>query len=157
MRIVPLVLAAGITIGGVGKAQVIERPVLSRAGVDQVLQAAEAEAKRNGWAVSIAVTDPSGLLLGFIRLDDAPPSSIDIALGKARTSARFRRPSKALEDLAGARVGFVAIEGIVPVEGGIPIVVGDRIVGAIGVSGVTSGQDAQVARAGLEKLLPSGR
>lgn len=144
-------LLAGAPIAG---AQVVvDMPVLSREGVERVLRSAEAAARQNGWAVSIAVTDPSGLLLAFARLDNAPPSSIEIAIGKGRTAALFRRPSKAIEDLAATRAGFIAIEGIIPLEGGLPITVGDRVVGAIGVSGVTSVQDAQVARAGAESVL----
>ena len=139
-------------------AQTIDVPTLSMEGARRVLDAAEIEAKRNSWNVSIAVMDPSGQLLAFARMDGAPLASIGIAQGKARTSALFRRPSKAIEDLAASRVGFVALDGITPVEGGVPILVGERVVGAIGVSGVTSQQDAQIARAGASAVAaPGGR
>lgn len=86
-------------------------------------------------------------------LDDTQTASANIALEKARTSAMFRRPTKALEDaIAGGRVAVLGLPGATPIEGGLPIVVGGKIVGAIGVSGVTSQQDGQVAKAGLDAL-----
>lgn len=152
-----LIAAAVLLLLGTANAsaQTVDVPTLSMEGARRVLDAAETEAKRNGWNVSIAITDPAGQLLAFARLDGAPPASIGIAQGKARTAAWFRRPSKAIEDLAASRAGVVTLEGITALEGGVPITVGERVVGAIGVSGVTSQQDAQVARAGAAAVAPA--
>ena len=118
-----------------------------------MMAAAEAEAARNGWPVAIAIVDASGELIVFHKLDGTQSASIDIAIGKARTAARLRRPTKALEDaIASGRMALAAVEGITPLEGGVPITVEGQVIGAIGVSGVTSQQDAQVAQAGVGAL-----
>jgi glc operon protein GlcG len=123
--------------------------VLTLEAARKAAAAGEAEARRQGWEMSIAVVDPSGTLLHFIRMDGAPASSVDLSLGKARTSARFRRPSKALADgVAEGRVGLVGAEGMLMMEGAVPVVVNGEVVAAIGVSGATGAQDAQVAAAG---------
>jgi glc operon protein GlcG len=113
----------------------------------------EEEATRNGWGVAIAVVDSGGHLVMLHRLDGTQIASVRIAEGKARTALEFRRPTKALEDAVaggGAGLRLLSLENIFPLEGGVPIVAGGRMVGGIGVSGVTSQQDAQVARAGAE-------
>ncbi len=131
------------------QAQLRQLPVVGMEGAKRALAAAEQEARTQGWTVSIAVVDPAGELVGFLRMDGAPPASVDIARGKARTAARFRRPTKALEDVvANGRVAVMTFEGMVLVEGGVPITVDGVVVGALGVSGASSAQDAQVARAG---------
>ena len=131
------------------RAQLLEQRVLGQEGARRALAAAEAEARRNGWKVSIAVVDHAGELLAFTRMDDAALTSIGIAQAKARTAARFRRPTRALDSsLTAGRTALLAFEGIMPVEGGVPIVVDGRVVGAVGVSGVTSQQDAVAASAG---------
>jgi glc operon protein GlcG len=116
--------------------------------------AAEAEALRHGWAVTIAVVDDGGHLLWLQRLDGAPPVSAQIGPAKARTAAMGRRESKAYEDIINqGRTAFLsapALEGML--EGGVPIVVGGHCAGAVGVSGVKSHEDAQVARAGIAAL-----
>ena len=117
----------------------------------KVAAASAAEARKNNWPVVIAVVDTHGELVYLERLDNTQVASIRIAEGKARTAARFKRPSKALQDAfagGGAGLRILALEGAVAVEGGTPIVVGGNIVGAVGVSGVTSEQDGQVAAAG---------
>ena len=97
--------------------------------------------------------DEAGELVAFHKIDETQAGSIDIAIGKARTAARMKRPTKALEDaVAGGRTVFLAVDGLVPLEGGVPITVEGRVVGAVGVSGVTSQQDAQVAQAGIAAL-----
>jgi glc operon protein GlcG len=119
----------------------------------RAMVAAEEEATRNSWGVAIAVVDSGGHLVMLHRLDGTQIASIRIAEGKARTALEFRRPTKALEDTVaggGAGLRLLSLENVFPLEGGVPIVAGGRIVGAIGVSGVTSQQDAQVARAGAE-------
>ena len=123
--------------------------VLTLEAARKATTAAEAEARRQGWEMSIAIVDPSGTLLHFIRMDGAPASSVDLSLGKARTSARFRRPSKSLADaVAEGRAGLVGAEGMLMMEGAVPVVVDGEVVAAIGVSGATGAQDAQVAAAG---------
>jgi len=130
-----------------------DRKVITLEGARRMLAAAGAEARKNNWNVAIAVVDESGNLIAFEKLDDTQVASVDIAIGKARTAARMKRPTKALEDaVSGGRTVMLAVEGIVPLEGGVPVVVDGRIIGAVGVSGVTSQQDAQVASAGVAAL-----
>ncbi len=113
------------------------------------------EARKNGWAMAVAIVDISGELVHFQRMDDTQFGSVDIAIAKARTAARFKRPTKAFEDVVAAGgVGLrtLALPGIMPAEGGIPLISGGKIVGAIGVSGGTSAQDGQCARAAADQL-----
>jgi uncharacterized protein GlcG (DUF336 family) len=120
-----------------------------------VAAAAEAEARQNGWNVVIAIVDAAGNLVLLQRLDGTQIGSIEVARGKAWTAAAFRRPSKAFEDVAaagGSGLRVLTLPGVVAVEGGIPLFVDGQIVGAIGVSGVTSQQDAQIAAAGAAAL-----
>lgn len=122
----------------------------------KIMAAAEAEARSNGWNVAVAIVDAGMNLLMFQKMDGVQTASIDVAIGKARTAAGFKRSTKALEDLiAGGRTAFVAVDGVVPVQGGLPIRAGDAVLGAIGVSGLTSAQDEQVAEAALTVLEPS--
>ncbi len=115
--------------------------------------AAVAEARKNNWNVAIAIVDNHGLLVYYEMLDDTQTASATIALEKARTSATYRRPTKELEDgIAGGRVAILGLPGATPIEGGLPIVVGGKMIGAVGVSGVTSQQDGVVAKAGVEAL-----
>ena len=119
----------------------------------KVADAAIAEGKKNGWNVAAAVVDSAGDLVFFERLDNTQSASMIIAQEKARTAARFKRPSKSLEDaLAGGRQAILGIPGATPVEGGIPLVIEGKIVGAVGVSGATSAQDAQCSQAGVDSL-----
>jgi len=120
----------------------------------QAMAAAEAEAARNGWGVAIAIVDSGANLVMLHRLDNAQLSSVRIAEAKAKTAAEFRRPTKVFEDaLAGGGIGLrVLTFGASAAEGGVPIVSGGAIVGAIGVSGVQSHQDAQVAQAGADAV-----
>lgn len=136
-------------------AQLRPARVLSAEAARNAVQAAEAHARQNGWAVSIAVVDASGELVAFLRMDGASPASVDISRGKARTAARLRRPTRAIEDaVAGGRSVMMTIEGVVALEGGVPIVIEGVVIGAVGVSGVTSVQDGQVAQAGVEAVRP---
>lgn len=118
----------------------------------KVAAPAIAEAQKNKWAMAVAIVDPSGDLVYFEKMDDTQVGSVDVALSKARSAARFKRPTKAFQDAlaaGGEGLRILALDGAVPVDGGVPIVVGGRIVGAIGVSGGTSAQDGQVAAAGV--------
>ncbi len=128
--------------------------VLENADVKAIATAAEAEALRNQWAVSIAIVDDGGNLLHFNRLDGAAPISAQIAPAKARTSALGRRESKVYEDMInGGRVSFLSaphLDGML--EGGVPILKDGQCLGAVGVSGVKSHEDAQIAKAGIAAL-----
>lgn len=118
----------------------------------QVLAAAEAEAKKNSWPVAIAVVDGGGFLVAFSRLDNTQYGSVDVAIGKAKSAAQFRRPTKVFQEgiaKGGDGLRFLALPGAVPLEGGIPLVLDGKIIGAIGVSGVKSDEDAVVAAAGV--------
>jgi len=120
----------------------------------KVMTAAEAEATKNNWAVAIAIVDSGANLVMLHRLDNVQLSSVRIAEQKARTAAEFRRPTKVFEDaVAGGGVGLrVLTFGASVAEGGVPIVSGGQVVGAIGVSGVQSHQDAQVAQTGADAV-----
>lgn len=136
-------------------AQLAQQSVLTLEAARRAVAAADSAARRNGWRVSVAVVDAHGELLAFQRMDDAPLSSVGVAQAKARTAARFRRPTRALDSaLAGGRTALLALEGVVPIEGGVPIAVAGRVVGAVGVSGVTSQQDAVCAQAGAAAVTP---
>jgi uncharacterized protein GlcG (DUF336 family) len=117
----------------------------------KVAAAALAEARKNGWTMAAAVVDPAGDLVYFEKLDGTQAASVNIAVDKARSSARFKRPTKALQDqvaAGGDGLRILGLPGAVPVEGGVPILVDGKIVGAIGMSGGTSAQDGQCASAG---------
>jgi uncharacterized protein GlcG (DUF336 family) len=130
------------------------KPCLNHDDVVAILNAARDEAQRNHWPVSIAVVDDGGHLLGLYRLDGAAPMSARMAPAKARTSALGRRETKVYEDMINnGRTAFLSapdLDGML--EGGVPIVVEGQIVGAVGVSGVKSGEDAQIAKAGIAAL-----
>jgi len=117
--------------------------------------AAVAEARKNNWFMAIAVTDTAGNLVYFERMDNTQTGSLNIAVGKSRSAALFRRPTKVFQDLVAKGSEFtylLSLEGAVLVQGGIPIVQDGRVVGAIGVSGGTGPQDVQVAEAGLAAI-----
>jgi glc operon protein GlcG len=139
-------------------AQTVPPPYGLSIGIEaarKVMAAAEAEASKNNWAVVIAIIDSGGHVVMIHRHDNVQLSSVELSQGKAKTALMFKRPSKVLDDAissGGAGLRFLALKDIVPLEGGLPIVVDDKIVGAIGVSGVLSAQDAQIARAGIDGL-----
>lgn len=130
------------------------KPVLTLADVRSIAAAAEAEAVANQWAVSIAIVDDGGHLLWLHRLDGAAPISAQIAPAKAHTAALGRRESKVYEDMVNqGRVSFLSAPGLQGLlEGGVPILVEGQCVGAVGVSGVKSSEDVQIARAGIAAL-----
>lgn len=130
------------------------KPTLEFSDVKAIAAAAEAEALKNNWAVSIAVVDDGGHLLHLQRLDGAAPISAQIAPAKAHTAAMGRRESKVYEDMInGGRVSFLSAPGLNGLlEGGVPIVKDGQCLGAVGVSGVKSTEDAQIARAGIAAI-----
>jgi uncharacterized protein GlcG (DUF336 family) len=128
------------------------RPTLTLEDCEKISVAALAEARRNNWAVAIAILDDGGHLLHFTRMDGATPANAEIAVQKARTSAVSRRPSKMWEDrIAGGRLSMLKMP-LLPVQGGLPIVVDGHCIGAVGVSGVQSHEDEQIAQAGISAL-----
>ncbi len=148
-----LFLATTVLAGTQAGAQLADKKVLTLAAAKKMAAAAEAEATKNSWRVVIAIVDDGGHLLYLQRTDETQIGSIDIAIGKATTSVALKRPSKAVEDIiAGGRNAFLGVKGMTPLQGGLPIMVDNKLVGAIGVSGVTSQQDEQIAKAGLEAL-----
>ncbi len=150
-----LVLASLLVVAPSAHAQLADAKVLTGEAVRAMVAASTDHAVKNGWAVSIAVVDANGDLLAFRRLDGASLASIDISQGKARTAARFRRPTKALADaIAEGRTVLLTVPGLIALQGGLPVLVGAVTIGGIGVSGVTSEQDEQVAQAGLAALKP---
>jgi len=130
------------------------KSVLEFADVKAIAAAAEAEALKHNWAVSIAIVDDGGHLLWFQRMDGAAPISAHIAPGKARTSAMGRRETKIYEDMInGGRVSFLSAPGLEGMlEGGVPILKDGQCLGAVGVSGVKSTEDAQIAKAGVAAI-----
>lgn len=133
------------------------RPMLTLDDVKTIAAGSEAEALKNGWAITFAIVDDGGHLLWLQRLDGAPPVSSHIAPAKARTAALGRRESKLYEDVInGGRVSFLSapeLEGML--EGGVPVIVDGHVIGAVGVSGVKSNEDAQIAKAGIAALVGS--
>ena len=139
--------------GAAAAAELVTKKALTLEVAKQIAAAAEAEAARNKWTMVIAIVDDGGHLLYLERMDETQIGSVEVATQKAQTAVRFKRPSKALEDaVAGGRNAVLRLPGAIPVEGGVPIAVDGKIIGAIGVSGATSQQDGQVAKAGVDAL-----
>ncbi len=133
--------------------QLTQRAVLNLNVAKQVAAAAEAEARRNNWNVSIAVVDEAGQLMHFIRMDDTANSSVAVAQGKARHAANYRRDTKFHQDvLEKGNTVVLGLPDSLPLEGGVRLVADGKVIGAIGVSGVQAPQDAQIARAGAALL-----
>lgn len=150
--------ALAASIAACSLSAVAQQPYGMNVSVDVAKKAsvaAVAEARKNNWFMAIAVTDTAGNLVYFERMDNTQTGSINIAVGKARSAAQFRRPTKVFQDLIAKGPEFtylLGLEGAVVVQGGIPIVQDGKIVGAIGVSGGTGAQDVQVGEAGLAAL-----
>lgn len=153
-----LVTTIGVVLMAMGagssaQGQLPTKRVLTLEAATRVADAAMAEARKNNWAVSIAVLDDSGQLLLFRRMDGAKLVATDIAIRKARTAVYFQGPTKDLEaEVAGGRTALLPIDGFMPLEGGVPLMSGGQMVGGIGVSGVTGAQDAQCALAGAAAI-----
>lgn len=130
------------------------KKILSATDVKTILEAAQRHAQENQWAVTIAVVDDGGHALGLMRMDGAAPMSAQIALAKAHTSAVSRRESKVFEEMINqGRYSFLSAPGIdALMEGGQPLVVDGQVIGAVGVSGVKSSDDAAIGRAGAAVL-----
>ena len=139
---------------GAAQAQMLDKKALTLEAAMKIAAAADAEAAKNNWNVSIAIVDEGGHLVLLHKRDNTQYGSIDISIQKAQTAAGFKRATKVFEDaIAGGRTAILGIEQVLPLEGGVPLVFNGQIVGAIGVSGVTSQQDGVVAKAGADSLL----
>ena len=153
--VLAIALAVSCASSALAQAPMSYGPSITAETAKTLAAPAIAEAKKNNWAMAVAVVDPSGDLVYFEKMNDTQAGSTVIAVDKARSAARYKRETKAFQDaLAAGGVGLriLALNGAVPVEGGIPLVVNGKIVGAIGASGGTSEQDGQVARAGANAL-----
>jgi uncharacterized protein GlcG (DUF336 family) len=140
---------------GRAQAPVPYGPPISIENAKRAAAPAIAEARKNNWMMAVAIVDPAGDLVYFERMDNTQTASVNIAQDKARSAAMFKRPTKAMQDVVaggGDGLRFLALRGATPVEGGIPLMMEGKIVGAIGVSGGTSQQDAQCASAGVAVL-----
>jgi len=142
-------LAASLT----GFSQLATKKSLTLEAAKKIAAAAEVEARKNNWNVVICVVDDGANLLYLQRMDGTQIGSVDIAQMKARTAVKMKRPSKVLEDaVAGGRNAILKLPDVLPVEGGVPLMVNGEFIGAVGVSGVTSAQDGQIAGAGAAVL-----
>ncbi|MBI3246118.1 MAG: heme-binding protein [Deltaproteobacteria bacterium] len=138
-----------LAVTTVSHAQLVDKKGLSLAAAQKIAAAAEAEAKTKGARVVIAVVDDGGNLLVLQRLDDTQVASVDVGIGKARTAAIFRRPSREFEEqVKNGRIAALALPGATPLQGGVPISYEGKVIGAIGVSGESPAQDEEIALAG---------
>ena len=152
-------LFLGLAIGALSSLAQAEdlptRPVLTLAAARRVALAAETEARRRGLGVVVAVMDDSGTLVVLERLDDTQLASVEVAIGKGRTAAIFRRPSGVFEDqVKNGRIAALALPGATALRGGVPLVYQGRVIGAIGVSGDSPSIDEEIASAGAAALTP---
>lgn len=129
-----------------------QRPMLTLEDCKKISAAGEAEAKRNNWNVCIAILDDGGHLLHLARMDGATPANARIAIEKGRTAAETRRSTANWQERVAKRTELLRMPGVTPVQGGVPIVVDGTCVGAVGVSGVQSHEDEQIAAAGIKAL-----
>src|SRR5580765_4094189 len=153
-----LILAVSVIVAAVAAHAQAPQPYGPPISLDQAkkaMAAAEAEARKNSWPVAIVIVDPGGNLVMMQRLDNTQFGSNEVARQKAHTAVAFKRPSKVFQDLiaqGGGNLRLLKVDGLTPLEGAVPIIVNGQVVGAIGVSGVQSQQDAQVAQAGADSL-----
>src|SRR5262245_30827757 len=148
-------LGLALTLFALGAVAQERPPYGSDIGLDlakKIAAGANAESKKNGWRMAIAIVDNHGFLVYYERMDDTQTASVQVAIDKAKASAMFRRPTKAFEDgIAKGRVALLGLSGATPIEGGLPIMSGGKVIGGIGVSGANSDQDAAAAAAGLKR------
>ncbi len=129
------------------------KPILTLDDAKRIAAAAQAEALANNWNVVVAVVDDGGHLIYLERAHDTQFGSVDTAILKANAAAAFKRPTKSSEDaVLSGRLIHLALPGVIPAEGGVPLMIGDTVVGGLGISGVRSFQDGQIAAAGAAVL-----
>jgi glc operon protein GlcG len=153
IRSLGLLLTIPILAVRLGTAELPTKKILTLDAAKRVAAAAEAEARKRGATVVIVVVDDGGHLLLLERLDDTQVASVEVGIGKARTAAVFRRPSKEFEDqIRNGRVAALALPGATPLQGGVPLVVDGKVLGAIGVSGNTPQEDEDIAKFGAAAI-----
>ena len=146
-------LAAALLDSVTVSAQLADKKALTLEAAKKIAAAAEAEAMKNKWTVVIAIVDDGGNLIYLQRIDETQIGSIDVAIQKARGAVAYKRPTKVFEDaVAGGRNVVLSLPHSLPIEGGLPLVVDGKVIGGIGVSGVTAQQDGMVAKAGVDAL-----
>src|SRR5438094_3160851 len=144
-----IVLALALLPPAVVRAQLLEKKVLTLEAADKIAAAAETEAKKRNATVVIVVVDDGGYPLVLRRLNDTQVASVDVGIGKARTAAIFRRPSREFEEqIKNGRVASLVLPGATPLQGGVPLIANGKVVGAIGVSGNTPQEDEDIAKVG---------
>jgi len=147
-------LALTLAVAGFGQ-NIPYGASISADAAKKVAAAAIAEARKNNWAMAVAVVDTAGYLVYFERMQDTQLGSVDIAIEKAKSAALFRRPTKAFQDIVGGGgegLRILRLTGAVPVEGGIPLIVEGKLIGAVGASGGSSDQDGRTAQAGAATM-----
>jgi glc operon protein GlcG len=157
MPIKPALAALVLTVSALGQTPAVipYGTSISADAAKKVAAAAIAEARKNNWAMALAVVDTAGYLVYFERMPDTQLGSVEIAIEKAKTAALFRRPSKSFQDaVAGGGEGLriLRLTGAIPVEGGIPLIVEGKLIGAVGASGGSSDQDGRTAQAGAAAM-----
>lgn len=152
-KIISILLILAVPALLPAKAETPVKPVLTLSAAKRAVEAAEKEAVRRGATMVIAVVDDGGQLILLERLDDTQVASVEVGIGKARTAAIFRRPSKVFEDqIRDGRVAALALPGATPLQGGIPIIIDGKVAGAIGVSGNTPQEDEEIAIVGASAI-----
>jgi glc operon protein GlcG len=155
MRSAPLVitLIAFVWLAQTTRAELPAKKLLTLQAAKEVAAAAEKHARENKWNVCIAIVDDGGHLICFQRMDGTQTGSVQVSQRKAQSAIGFKRPTKVFEEgVAGGRQALLALPGAVPLEGGLPLTVDGQMIGAIGISGVTSQQDGMIAQAGADAL-----
>src|SRR5256886_13583490 len=153
-RIVLLALGLSLSLPFTAKPELPVKKVLTLGAAKKIAAAAEAEAKKRGATAVIVVVDDGGHLLLLERLDDTQVASVEVGIGKARTAAIFRRPSKVFEDqVRDGRVAALTLPGATPLQGGVPIEFEGKVIGAIGVSGNTPQEDEDIAKVGAANAM----
>src|SRR5262250_45826 len=150
-----LLFAAGVSASAFAQMPNPYGAPISLENAKKAAAPALAEAEKNHWNMAVAIVDPSGNLVYYEKMDNTQLGSANVAIDKARSAALYKRPTKALQDAlaaGGDGLRILRVQGAVPVEGGIPLVMDGKIVGAIGVSGCSSAQDAQCAKAGADAI-----
>jgi glc operon protein GlcG len=147
--VLTLAILSSLTTASVGQGLYLEKKVLSLAAARKIVAAAEAEANARGVGVVIAVVDSSGTIIELTRMDTAQVASVNVGIGKARTAAIYRRPSRDFEEqIKSGRIAALALADATPLQGGVPVLVDGKVVGAVGVSGDTPQVDEAIAIAG---------
>jgi glc operon protein GlcG len=150
-----VMVALGAVASAVGQMPNPYGTAISLENAKKAAAPALAEAAKNNWRVAVAIVGPAGTLIYYEKMDNTQLGSAEVAIDKARTATLFKRPTKAFQDAlaaGGEGLRLLTLKGVVAAEGGIPLVMDGKIVGAIGVSGATSAQDAQCAKAGADTI-----